>query len=126
MQAVGFGGEVRGKKVLYEPNRTNENTFARRNIQMAMALRLRANNTVALMNGREGIDPLDCLFIRHDLPHLEAFLNVLTKPIRRIGPTTGKWELDKRGGDEAAKSPDEFDALSLAFARSSETGLRAV
>ena len=124
VRPVGFGGEVMGKTVLFEARRTNQETFTSRNIQMAMALRLRANRTVALLNGRD-VDPADCLFINPQLPRLKQFLDILTKPIRRLNPTTAKWELDKRGGDANAKSPDEFDGLCLAFCRDSEYGLRA-
>lgn len=120
-----FGGKVKGPDLLYESRRPNEQVFRSRNIQMADALRLRANRTVRLLNGADDIDPLECLFIRDDLPRLEEFLVELSAPIRRINPITGKWELDKRGGDEAAKSPDMFDAACLAFSRDSESGLRA-
>ena len=120
IRPVGFGDGVEGPDEVYEGQRTNGETFARRNIQLAMALRLRAIRTVALLNNRTDIDPYDCLFINPRLPRLEHFLNVCTKPIRRMGPQTGKWELDKRGGDENAKSPDPFDALSLCFARDSD------
>ena len=122
---IGFGGEVKGKLMNYEPRYTNEQTFRARNIQMAYALRLRANRTVKLLRGVEGIDPLRCLFIRPDLPELEDFMSELCRPKKRISPLNGKIELDKRGGDEAAKSPDYFDATCLAFARDSESGLRS-
>ena len=125
VRPVAFGGEVSGKNVLYESKRKNGAVFARRNIQMADALRLRANRTVRLLKGDKSIDPIDCLFIRADLRNLEAFLADLSQPIRRVNPTTGKWELDKRGGDAAADSPDKFDALCLSFARDSEGGLKA-
>ena len=92
---------------------------------MADALRLRANRTVRLLGGAQDVDPLECLFIRDDIPQLETFLAELSAPIRRVNPTTGKWELDKRGGDENAKSPDRFDAACLSFARDSDGGLRA-
>ena len=124
VRPVNFGGEVGGKDVFYEPKRRNGEVFRSRNIQMADALRLRANRTMRLLKG-DKVDPVECLFIRDDLPNLETFLANLTQPIRRQSPSTGKWELDKRGGDENASSPDEFDALCLSFARSSENGLKA-
>ena len=46
---------------------------------------------------------------------MESYLSELTGPTRRIPPGSGKWELDKRGGDEHAESPDSFDATCLAF-----------
>ena len=116
---INFGGEVGGPKVLYEPRRPNNEVFRSRNIQMADALRLRAARTIRLRNGAD-VDPTTCLFIRPDLPNMEEYLADLTQPIRRQNPQTGKWELDKRGGDEAANSPDLFDATCLAFCRDTE------
>ena len=127
-RAVNFGGEVEGKKVNFERKRTNETVFRMLNVQMAFAVRLRALRTVKLMNGKEGVDPEACLFIdpnlfnvhREELPrnyNLDLFLSEMTQPIRRQSVITGKWEMDKRGGDEAAKSPDTFDATCLAFFR---------
>ena len=63
-----------------------------------------ANRTVRLLKDHKAgrvseIDPVDCLFIRSDLPDLRGLLADLTQPIRRQNPTTGKWELDKRGGE---------------------------
>ena len=121
---VNFGGSVGGKDFPYERGRTNGDVFSARNVQMAQALRLRATRTIQLMNGQE-VDPAACLFIDPTLPQLGYFLASLTQPIRRVSPVTGRWELDKRGGDENAESPDPFDALCLAFARDSDHGLRA-
>ena len=113
---VNFGGKVAGPGVMYEPRRTNEQVFARRNAQMAFNLRLRANRTVRLLNGDADVDPATCLFIRSDIPRLEQYLSELTQPQYRTNPTTGKLEIDKRG-DENKKSPDSYDATALAFAR---------
>ena len=110
--------------VNYEYQRLNEDVFRSRNIQMADAVRLRAMRTARLRRGHD-VDPRACLFIRSDIPKLESLMAAWSQPIRRINPVTGKWELDKRGGDEAAKSPDPFDGLCLSFAADSEYGLRA-
>ena len=115
VRAVNFGGSVGGPDTLYESRRPNKEVFCSRNIQMATNLRLRANRTVRLMNGDENIRLHECLFVDPAVRRLDAFLTDLTQPTRRLNPTTGKWELDKRGGDENAKSPDSFDALCLAF-----------
>ena len=121
---VNFGGEVRGKDITFERGRTNGDMFARFNIQMAMAVRLRANRTVRLLNGAD-VDPRRCLFINPNLPKLEAFLAACTQPIRRLNPTSGKWEMDKRGLSGDGESPDPFDALCMAFVRDCEGGLKA-
>ena len=130
---VAFGGVVGGPDRMYERKRPNKEVFARRNIQMGDSLRLRANRTVRLLKahdegrtlGDDEISPARALFINPKIKHLEAFKSDLTQPIRRRNPTTGKWELDKRGGDENAESPDRFDAVCLAYARDSDHGLRA-
>lgn len=124
IKPVAFGGAVEGKTISYQRGITNEQIFAKRNIQMAMNLRLRASNTVRLLGGAE-VNPQQCLFINPEIPKLEAFLADLTQPVRRRGLATGKWELDKRGADGDGDSPDAFDALCLAFARDSEHGLKA-
>ena len=55
--------------------------------------------------GDDEISPARALFINPKIKHLEAFKSDLTQPIRAgRNPTTGKWELDKRGGDENAES----------------------
>ena len=124
IRGINFGGKVGGERKAYETGRSNADTFTRRNIQMGQALRLRAMRSVRLVNG-EDVDPEMCLMFNPNLPNLEMLLAECTKPIRRTNPTTGRWEIDKRGGDEEAKSPDRFDALCLAFARDSDSGLRA-
>ena len=125
VRAINFGGKVGGPTKLYETRRPNDQVFALRNIQMADALRLRANRTVRLLKGDRDVEPMDCLFIRDDLPDLEGYLADMTQPVRRQSPQSGKWELDKRGSDSDGESPDRFDATCLAFARDSDDGLRA-
>ena len=67
---------------------------------------------------------MECLFIRDDIPATGDVPGGTVRADPRVNPTTGKWELDKRGGDENAKSPDRFDAACLAFSRDSDNGLR--
>lgn len=135
VRSVAFGAEVGGPDKLYETRRQNKKVFARRNIQMADALRLRANRTVKLLNGDKSIDTAECLFIRPDVINrpdissfkwsLDQYLAEMTQPVRRQNPKTGKWELDKRGVGDDGESPDSFDATCLAFCRDSDNGLRA-
>ena len=124
-EAVRFGGSPSGENQYWDDYTKNGEIFDKRNIQMGMALRLRATRTERLLEGASNVDPNMCLFINPQIKHLSRILGVLTKPIRRVN-TSGKWEIDKRGGDENAKSPDEFDGLSLAFAHDSMYGLRAI
>ena len=122
VEPVNFGGAVNGADIPYEVDRTNGETFARLNAQGSYALRLRANRTVRLMKGQD-VDPNRCLFIDPEIPRLEEFLAELSRPMKRVNPTTGKIEIDKRGDEE--KSPDMFDAAWLSFLWDTEGGLWA-
>ena len=104
IRAVGFGDAVEGKDEIYEGGRTNGETFARRNIQLAMALRLRAIRTVALLNGRQDIEPYDCLFINPKLPRLGHFLNTLTKADPTVEPHDRK--VGTRQAGAATRTPN--------------------
>ena len=116
VKPVGFGSaRSTAPRSTTRLGRKNKDVFSRLNIQMADALRLRANRTVRLLSGDTSVRPMDCLFIRGDLPDLDTYLEELSRPIRRVNPTTGKWELDKTGGGE--ESPDDFDSTCLAFHR---------
>lgn len=121
LQGIPFGGAVLGKAVEYTRGQTNEQVFSRRNIQMAFAVRIRAINTGRLVRG-EPVDVNRCLLIRPDMPYVERLLSQLAQPLWRESPTTGKYELDKRGGVE--KSPDDFDSTCLAFSRDCEFGVK--
>ena len=124
VRAVNFGGKVGGPEILYEPRRPNKAVFARRNAQLAEALRLRANRTVRMLNGDQRVDPTNCLFIPPDLPRLEEILGEWSQPTRRLNITTGLWEVEKAAADE--RSPDRYDGLALAFAVETDNrGLKA-
>ena len=115
VRPIAFGGKVGGPDVRYERGRANKDVFGALNIQMADALRLRAGRTLRLLDGDTSVDPYQCLFISDQLPQCDTYLAELTQPIRRIPPGSGKWTLDKRGGDEQAESPDRFDGTCLSF-----------
>ena len=79
---IAFGGKVGGENIMYERKRPNKEVFSRRNIQMADALRLRANRTVRILkahdegrtlDGDDEIDPATALFINPNILHLEGF-----------------------------------------------------
>ena len=124
IRPVAFGGKVGGEDTFYEPKVTNKAQFARRNIQMADNLRLRANRTLRLVNGQD-IDPSLCLFINPRIPRLESVFADFSQPKRRVNPTHGKWELVKAADNE--KSPDRYDALSLAYGVDTDRrGLKAI
>ena len=120
-QGVGMGDKVAGENRYYDHNRLNPEVFARRNSQLAWALRLRANRTHALREG-ENVEPWRCLFINKDMPGLQDYMADLAQPIWRHN-ITGKIEIDKTEGK--LKSPDLFDATSFCFSRDSIRGLRA-
>ena len=127
-----FGGEVRGKETLFSYKVLNKEFFAKRNIQMAWNLRLRAENTNRLLQGDKTVRLDKCLFLPNKRmmsieplwePNAELYQNELGQPTWRNNPTTGKTELIKR--EEEDPSPDMFDATMMAFAKDSENGLQA-
>ena len=116
-----FGGAVKGKLTQFVTGRTNEQQFALRNAQLGWALRMRVTNTMRLLSGDTGVNPLDCLFIYPGIADLNTLLVQMSQPAWRTNETNGKIELAKRDEDE--QSPDLYDAVVLAFARDSEYGL---
>ena len=116
-----FGGSVRGPKTEFSYRVLNSEFFARRNAQMAWALKLRAQNSGRLMVG-EAVNPAQCLFIDPTIDDFDDFLAQMNQPTYSEN-LTGKTVIDKvPDGDP---SPDKFDASCLAFARDSDNGLRA-
>ena len=125
---LNFGSSVAGPKQRYSRGIDNESHFARRNIQLAWALRLRAENTIRLLNGDiGGRDPAQwmerCLFLDSSMPNIDLVLRQMAQPIFAEN-VSGKLVLDKAPNN--AQSPDIFDAVCLAYARDSEDGLRYV
>ena len=133
IRPVSFGEAVKGPKRRYTRKATNKDYFARRNAQLAWGLRLRALRTQRLMDERDpqaaNIDPMTCLFIDPRLPRVDFFLQELAQP-EWSENTSGQVTIDKLPGERGKKdtlihSPDLYDAAVLAFARDSESGLRA-
>ena len=120
---VNFGARVAGGTVKWLPRMTNEKQFYNRAAQLGWALRLRVQNTVALLAGAD-VDPLRCLFINPDIRGLADLKAELARPVWEVR-STGKTRIDKRGGDENAPSPDLYDATALAFALDSARGLKS-
>ncbi len=120
-QPVNFGAAVAGPTRTYTYRVSNKDFFARRNAQLAWALRLRAQQTARLLNG-EDVDPERCLFIAGGIPRVETYLAQLSQPEWKED-TSGRVVIDK--APEDAPSPDLYDATALAFAADSRSGLRA-
>jgi len=119
IEGVDFGGALGGPEDIYEGELTNAELFARRNMQMGMALKNRADLTVRLLRG-EDIDPWRCLFIPTEIGADSLTLSQWSQPVRRFNTTTGKWEMKKKGVDVDERSPDRFDGLCLAFAHETD------
>ena len=120
---VAAGGAVAGKRVRYIQRILNPEYFEYRNAQLAMLLRIRAQNTVRLLEGAE-VSPLKCLFLPRQMSAQakNAMMMELTQPVFKTS-LKSKTRLIKspRPSDP---SPDRFDSLALAFARDSERGIR--
>ena len=116
---VNFGGQVEGPDRHISHDVSNRDFFARRNGQLAWALRLRAQRTARLMDG-EPIPPEQCLFIDPSLPGLADVLTELGQPEWKEN-TSGRVVIDKM--PDGSMSPDRFDAVCLSFAADSDDGL---
>ena len=88
---VNFGAAPEGAKTEFVRGQTNAQYFARRNSQLAWALRLRATRTKRLMEGEE-IDLSTCLVIDPAIKGLDGFLAHLSQP-EFDETTTGKVEI---------------------------------
>lgn len=124
-EPVQFGGEVTGGDFEFSHRVKNRDFFARRNSQLAWALKLRALRTEQLLtdeNGTSEVQPDKCLFIDSRIRDLDTFLTQLAQPWWDENPT-GKVIIDKQPED--APSPDLYDAAVLAFAWDSRDGLRS-
>ena len=114
-----FGGKVQGEEVLFERARprsvTNKQFFLNFGSQSAMAIKMRADNTLRLMKG-EAVDPHNCLFINPDILHMDDVLADLSQAEWR--DDTGKIKVEKQPhgpGEPEPPSPDRFDSARLAF-----------
>ena len=121
---VHFGAAPRGANKLWLPSTKNSDVFGMRNIQLAWVVKMRMENTWRAQQG-EPIDPLSCLFINPDIPEPDLFVQECAQPTWTQVQGERKMKLDKYGNDVANESPDFFDAMTLAFAYDSITGLRA-
>lgn len=120
-EGINFGSAVAGGETYYAHGVRNRDHFARRNMQMAWALRQRAQRTRMLLSGAD-IDPDTCLFIDPGIERRAELVRQLTQPVWRED-TSGRMVLAKAPGN--ASSPDMFDAVCLAFASDSKGGLVA-
>ncbi len=76
---VNFGEAVAGPERNYSYRVRNKDFFARRNAQLAWALRLRAQQTARLLD-REDVDVGSCLFVSEGIERLESYLAQLSQP----------------------------------------------
>ena len=91
LTGVNFGAAPEGAKTEFVRGQTNAQYFARRNSQLAWALRLRATRTKRLMEG-DDIDLSTCLVITPAIEGLERFLAQLSQP-EFDETSTGKVEI---------------------------------
>ena len=119
-EPVLFGAAVKGPKVHYTAGIRNSEHFFRRNSQLAFALKQRAEATwERFHNGDVSVAEEDCLFLPSDTS--DEVLQELSQPTWSEGPTS-KIQIEK--AHEGESSPNRYDALALAFASDSASGLR--
>ena len=124
VSAVKFGELPFNEKAKFSQSHTQKSFFERKNIQMAWALRIRANKTERLLKGDTRIDPNDCLFINPDGfgRQIDILKTELSQPLYEE-TSAFKIRLDKKG--EQKNSPDMFDAACLTMVPDCRRGLRA-
>ena len=120
LEPVQFGSSVEGPEEEWTFGVSNKAHFARRNAQLAWALRMRADNSRKFLKGQD-VDPEKCLFINPDIKLLEDYKAQLAQPFWSENKSS-HIEIDKMGDTEV--SPDKYDATALAFAHDSRNGLR--
>lgn len=124
LKPLHFGGAVKGKKVTFVKKMKNEEYFAKRNSQLYWTIRLRVKNTQKLINGElTKKDIKKCLFINPSIDR--KIIERLASEGSGVGykyNSAGKLTVDKMSGN--TKSPNLWDALSCAFAKDSEQGLK--
>jgi phage terminase large subunit len=118
-----FGGKVEGADRPYlksgKSTILNKDFFSRLNAQAWWNLKLRADNTLKMLEG-ETIDPDRCLFISGDIHCLDKLLLQLSQCV--YDDSTGKIVVDKK--PEGAESPNLADAVVMAFASDLRKGLK--
>ena len=117
------GGEVRNKTLVLAKGITNEGAFQYRGDQMAQMLVIRMENTQRLLDG-EDVPLENCLFFsdRLDDSVKADLMRMLTQPtVER--DKRNRMHIKKMDESKGQESPDEFDALRLAFGRDSENGI---
>ena len=124
-----FNGKVQGEGVMYLMRRPrsieNGQYFRNWGAQSAMCLRQRADNTRRLVGG-DDVDPLRCLFVSPDIPHLEDIMAQWSQA--EWDDSTGKLRVIKSPhgpGETPPPSPDMFDAARLAFSSDARYGLKS-
>ena len=119
-----FGGAVKGKTVQITRGISNESEFQYRGDQLGQMLVIRMQNTQRLLAGQE-VKLENCLFFSDqlDAETNNNLMRLLTQPIVEKDKRSRMHikKMDKTRGQE---SPDEFDALRLAFAPDSRKGIR--
>ena len=119
-----FGGAVRGKKVQLTRGFSNESEFQYRGDQLGQMLVIRMQNTQRLLAGQD-VDLENCLFFSDqiDSETNNNLIKMLTQPLVEKDKRSRIHirKMDKKRGQE---SPDEFDALRLAFAPDSVNGIK--
>ena len=118
------GDKVAGEGSIFARELTNKQMFMNRGTQCAWSLKIRAENTSALLKG-EDVKPERCLFIDPSCcdggsMRFEEYLNQLSQPVYE-DMESARVKLKKIPDGEP--SPDAFDATSFSFANDSQYGL---
>jgi len=116
-----FGAAVKGADAEVFLDMPNDKYLGRRAAQMAWGLRYAARATDLLVSG-ERVPKSLAFFINAEIKDLRGLMMELSQPEWEESKLTGKIEVEKSPDD--LPSPDRYDATILAWANTSEYGLR--
>lgn len=118
-----FGGSVEGADNPYTKGITNGDFFAKLNAQAWWNLRLRAENTLRLLDGQP-VDLDRCFFISSDnMSEIEQNQLLIELSQCVYDDSTGKIKVDKAPDNKP--SPNMADAVVMAFAYDLRKGLKS-
>ena len=129
VRGVNFGSTVAGAELPYSGILTNRDYFARRNSQLAWALRMRLERLSRIHNGTPeermifGFGTNECLFMS-PTAHQGLSWDMVSAEMSRPAyeqDISGRIKIDKDPDEEG--SPDIFDAIGLAYMTDSMDGL---
>lgn len=127
---IKFGSKPAKPKMLWGMQGTRsiyqKDHYAKRNAQLADAVRIRLYATIAHLNGKD-VDDEDCLWINKNIRFVRDLLVQMSQP-EEEEDGSGRMKVEKQpkteGSTTVPPSPDLYDGTVLAYAADSTWGLK--